>query len=371
MLRHLPQAILDARYTSSFYNHRCNRQSRGAAAVYAIARIFFARARDGFADRESGKNAKLLNLVLTNMSQGLCVFDGGKQLVVCNDQYREMYGLPYELVRPGTALLKILEFRTANGDYIGSDPRAYIDNILISLDQNEAKTSTLRLKSGRILHTSRKPLRGGGWVATHEDITERQVAEQQRIVLAEQEKRRAVVENAIARFRESLNDVLGSVSDGVEQLRSTAQSLISSSNNTSQCATNAAQAAHSTSENMSASAKSTADLLTSIGEISQQLRAAADLVQTTSTEARRMNDEITGLTVATQEIGKIVQLIRTVAEHTNLLALNATIEAARAGQAGKGFAVVAAEVKSLAVQTAKATEDIVVQIAAVQAATAT
>ena len=144
--------------------------------------------------------------------------------------------------------MKILEFRTANGDYIGSDPRAYIDNILISLDQNEAKTSTLRLKSGRILHTSRKPLRGGGWVATHEDITERQVAEQQRIVLAEQEKRRAVVENAIARFRESLNDVLGSVSDGVEQLRSTAQSLISSSNNTSQCATNAAQAAHSTSE---------------------------------------------------------------------------------------------------------------------------
>jgi hypothetical protein len=92
-------------------------------------------------------------------------------------------------------------------------------------------------------------------------------------------------------------------------------------------------------------------------------------VQTALGEARTMNDEITGLANPADEIGTIVQVIRTIAGQTNLLTLNATIEAARAGEAGRGFAVVASEVKSLAVQTAKATKQIVGQIAAVQAAT--
>ena len=343
-----------------------------AIAGYAVARIAaHAREGDGFADRRSGSDARLLDLVLTNMSQGLCVFDGSKRLVVCNDQYREMYGLSPELVRPGTELLKILEFRASKGDYTGPDPRAYIAEIYASLDRNESKSGVLKLKTGRILHTARKPLDGGGWVATHEDITERQVAEQQRIVLAEQEKRRNAVENAIASFRESLDGVLGSVGGGVDQLRSTAKILLLSSNDTSRRATSAVHAAHNTSENMSAAATSADELLISIGEISRQLRAAADLVQIAFSEARSMNDEIAGLTEATHQIGKIVQAIRAIAGQTNLLALNATIEAARAGQAGMGFSVVASEVKSLAVQTTKATEEIIAQITAVQSAAAT
>jgi methyl-accepting chemotaxis protein len=86
-------------------------------------------------------------------------------------------------------------------------------------------------------------------------------------------------------------------------------------------------------------------------------------------EANATDDEMSGLTDAAQEIGDVVKLIRHIAGQTNLLALNATIEAARAGEAGRGFAVVASEVKSLAVQTAKATEQIATQIAAVQAST--
>jgi methyl-accepting chemotaxis protein len=107
-------------------------------------------------------------------------------------------------------------------------------------------------------------------------------------------------------------------------------------------------------------------LASSIAEIGRQLAQTTDLVRVAVSEAQSTNEEISGLAQAAQKIGDVVKLIRAIAEQTNLLALNATIEAARAGEAGKGFAVVASEVKSLAVQTAKATEEIAGQIAAVQ-----
>src|SRR6202021_1134497 len=100
-----------------------------------------------------------------------------------------------------------------------------------------------------------------------------------------------------------------------------------------------------------------------------QLARASDVVRGVATEAQSTNAEIAALAQAAQKIDDVVKLIQSVAGQTNLLALNATIEAARAGAAGRGFAVVASEVKALAVQTAKATDDIASQIAAVQAST--
>jgi len=107
----------------------------------------------------------------------------------------------------------------------------------------------------------------------------------------------------------------------------------------------------------------------SIGEISEQLTRATEVVRVSVNEAESTNQQIAGLADAAQKIGDVVKLIRDIAGQTNLLALNATIEAARAGEAGRGFAVVASEVKSLAVQTAKATEEIASQILAVQGST--
>ena len=111
------------------------------------------------------------------------------------------------------------------------------------------------------------------------------------------------------------------------------------------------------------------ELSKSIAEINRQLARATEVVGAAATGAQSSNEDIAGLAQAAQKIDDVVKLIQSVARQTNLLALNATIEAARAGAAGKGFAVVASEVKALAVQTAKATDDIASQIAAVQTST--
>ena len=111
------------------------------------------------------------------------------------------------------------------------------------------------------------------------------------------------------------------------------------------------------------------ELAASVQEISRQVAQASTIASSAVEEAQRTNDRIGGLAEASQRIGEVVTLINDIASQTNLLALNATIEAARAGDAGKGFAVVATEVKSLADQTAKATEEIASQINAIQNST--
>jgi methyl-accepting chemotaxis protein len=133
--------------------------------------------------------------------------------------------------------------------------------------------------------------------------------------------------------------------------------------------TSAAGASEETSANVQAVASAAEELQASIGEISRRVTEASKISGQAVEQGKRTNEFVTGLSASAARIGDVVNLINTIAAQTNLLALNATIEAARAGDAGRGFAIVASEVKSLATQTSKATDEIAGQIAAVQNAT--
>ncbi len=132
-----------------------------------------------------------LDTALKNMSHGLCMFDAQQRVVVANERYAEIYGLTREQVKPGTTLRQIVEHRIARGLYAGPDPEAYIKERLASFDT--ASTAIHHLSDGRAISIVRRPMRGGGWVTTHEDITERQALnarlEQQHLLLKQQEEK--------------------------------------------------------------------------------------------------------------------------------------------------------------------------------------
>jgi PAS domain S-box-containing protein len=337
-----------------------------ASAAMAILGMSLVSA---LADRRLDANSRLLATALNNMTQGVIMFDSAERLVVCNQRYLEMYGLSPDVVKPGQMLREVVRHRVAK-EGLGHDVDKYCRDLLTSMAQGKTISAIRETADGRAILVTNRPIPGGEYfVGTHEDITERRRAEQQSISLAEQEQRRASVEAAIQSFRQSVEAALRTVGDSAVTMESTATGLSATSQETTQRATGAVETSTEAANNVGAASQAAHELLTATGEISRQLGQATELVGVAVTDAHATNDEIASLAQAAQEIGNVVKLIRDIAGQTNLLALNATIEAARAGESGKGFAVVASEVKSLAVQTAKATEEIATQIAAVQAST--
>jgi len=305
---------------------------------------------------------------LNHMTQGLCMFDKSTRIIVCNRQYLRIYKLSPQVVKPGCTLRELIEHRKETGLFTG-DPESYCKQILASVATGKTSNWFINVGDGTVVHALNEPMGDGGWVTTHEDITERQNLQKRHDDMAEQQGRRRAVDAAIATFRTKMETLLKTFGDSAQSMKSTAVTLAAASNHTSQCAENAVAASNEAASGVNTAAGAADELSSSIGEIARQITQTHTVVHMAVDEAQSTDGEMTTLATTAQKIGDIVKLIQTIAGQTNLLALNATIEAARAGESGRGFAVVASEVKSLAVQTAKATEAIIAQILAVQGST--
>ena len=183
------------------------------------------------------------------------------------------------------------------------------------------------------------------------------------------ETRRKEMMQIADKFETGVKGIVEVVSAAATEMKDTAGSMASTADVASNETNLVAAASEQATANVQTVATAAEELSSSIAEISRQVTQSSDIARRAVSDAEHTNEKVQGLAEAAQRIGEVVDLINDIAAQTNLLALNATIEAARAGEAGKGFAVVASEVKSLADQTAKATEEIAAQIGAMQTAT--
>jgi methyl-accepting chemotaxis protein len=182
-------------------------------------------------------------------------------------------------------------------------------------------------------------------------------------------RREASVRERVETFSTELAEAVARLGDKTKRMSKASESMITAARRATDDSSHARDASRNAASDVSSVAMASEQLLESIGEINRQVVQSTTVVQRAVEEAQQSSAGMARLSAAARRVGDVVSLISRIAAQTNLLALNATIEAARAGEAGRGFAVVAQEVKNLATQTAKATQDIADQIAEMQAAT--
>jgi methyl-accepting chemotaxis protein len=244
---------------------------------------------------------------------------------------------------------------TGRGDEVGDAARAanaFRDN-LVRMERLEAEQREAEARAA----------------AEKKAAEEREVVERKAAAEREEAARKAAMRKLADEFEAAVGNIIETVSSASTELEAAANTLTKTADTTQQLSTVVASASEEASANVQSVASATEEMTSSISEISRQVQQSSRIATEAVKQAEQTDARIHDLSSAAVRIGDVVKLINSVAEQTNLLALNATIEAARAGEAGKGFAVVAQEVKALAAQTAKATEEISTQITGMQAAT--
>ena len=247
---------------------------------------------------------------------------------------------------------------------VGLEPRWYIGGYAFLLNaMTDLAVTSYRWKSGKLSAVLRALNRA---VMLDMDLV---ISVYKEALLADRAQRGKKIDALTLDFETNASAMVHQVSDAAATLQATAQSLTGTAGQASQRSTSIAAAAEQASANVQTAAAAAEELAASISEISRQVAHSARIAGKARDDAARTDSVVQALADGAQKIGQVVGLISDIAGQTNLLALNATIEAARAGDAGKGFAVVASEVKSLATQTAKATQDIAGQIEQIQSTT--
>ncbi|POF32947.1 methyl-accepting chemotaxis protein [Roseibium marinum] len=203
-------------------------------------------------------------------------------------------------------------------------------------------------------------------VFVRNESARRELEDQQNNAQEDAARRGAEIQQLSSEFDRQITEMMSIIDSSVENLQAASSDMTGVAARTTEQSGLVSSASSQASHNVETVAAAAEELSASVNEIRRQVQASSEIAARAAGEAQSTNQRMNGLSEAATRIGEVVTLIQAIAEQTNLLALNATIEAARAGEAGRGFAVVASEVKELATQTSKATEDISSQITAIQ-----